>query len=51
MNVPCKDCPLKGCGLHHLECEKYSKFKEERDKELKKRKLHNEIFYYRRDYR
>ena len=28
-NAPCKDCPKKGCGSYHDECELYQKYREE----------------------
>ena len=34
MKAPCKDCPAQGCGAYHSECEKYLKWKEEREKVL-----------------
>jgi len=29
---PCKDCPDKGCGAYHCECEKYLAYQEALEK-------------------
>ncbi len=34
---PCKNCPNKGCGSYHSQCEDYLKFKEKVDKENQNR--------------
>ena len=26
MIAPCKDCPNKGCGAYHAQCEKYLEY-------------------------
>ena len=30
MTAPCKDCPKKGCGSYHSECEKYKEYQREK---------------------
>lgn len=39
MEVPCKECKRKGCGLYHTKCEKYLQYVAEREqiRELKRR--------------
>ena len=36
-NCPCKDCPKKGCGAYHAECEAYKAFRAEKEKEYEER--------------
>lgn len=44
---PCKDCPNKGCGAYHSQCEKYTAWKSgvesDREKRLKKLEISNTI--------
>lgn len=37
MRNPCKNCPNKGCGPYHDECERHKEFK------LEKRKANSEL--------
>ena len=37
INCPCKDCPKKGCGAYHEECEAYQAFRAEKLKEYEER--------------
>lgn len=37
MNAPCKDCEKKGCGYYHSQCERYRRYREEKDKEKEAR--------------
>lgn len=30
IQVPCKNCPAKGCGSYHDECEKYQEYQKQR---------------------
>ena len=30
MQFPCKDCPKKGCGSYHTQCDKYNRVREAR---------------------
>ena len=32
MWVPCRDCPMQGCGSFHDKCEQYLEYKAERKK-------------------
>ena len=36
-DCPCKDCPKKGCGAYHAECEAYKAFRAEKEKEYEER--------------
>lgn len=48
--APCKDCPAKGCGSYHDECEKYIEYQKQRLENLDniyKEKEQNILF---RDY-
>lgn len=35
MRGPCKECPNAGCGAYHSQCEKYTAWKAEQEKEKK----------------
>lgn len=41
MLSPCKDCPKKGCGSYHSECEQYLEYRAEKDKEIELRNEYN----------
>lgn len=41
MDCPCKECPNRGCGVFHSECEKYLEWKtyaDELNKKIRKEK-------------
>lgn len=44
MLSPCKNCPKKGCGAYHAECEKYLEFKQYREEVRKKEKDYNTFY-------
>lgn len=43
MICPCKNCPRKGCGSFHDQCEGYQAYRAEADKKKEKRRITNEI--------
>lgn len=47
MLSPCKDCPKKGCGSYHSECEQYIEF-QKRNAEWNKKVLEQKERYFTR---
>ena len=46
MIPPCKDCPDKGCGIKHADCERYLAFKAECEGERRERQLNAKCNFY-----
>lgn len=46
MMSPCKDCPDKGCGIRHADCERYLAFKAECEGERRERQLNAKCNFY-----
>ena len=47
-NAPCKNCPNKGCGSYHSQCEKYIAFQKECEEARKQRKNEADYLSYKR---
>ena len=45
MKCPCKECPDKGCGSYHDQCEKYQEWISEQNN-IKDKKKNDSIYYY-----
>lgn len=43
MKAPCKNCPNKGCGSYHDQCEEYQTYRRATDQKRKDLKIANEI--------
>ena len=44
MVAPCKDCPKKGCGAYHGQCEKYLEYVKFREM-VRERKRQEKMIY------
>lgn len=45
--APCKDCPNKGCGYYHSQCEQYIAFQKECEEARKARRTMSDYLSYK----
>ena len=45
--APCKDCPNKGCGYYHSQCEQYIEFQKECEEARKARRTMSDYLSYK----